>query len=56
MGASSKLLEKVGIAATLPDGTQDPGLFVGGEESIDGFVAAIGRHRHPERDLDPPLI
>ena len=20
------------------------------------FIAAIGRHRHPERDLDPPLI
>ena len=56
LGASSMLLDKAGIVSTLPDGTEDPGLFVGDAGSIDAFIAAVGRHRHPERDMDPPLI
>ena len=56
LGASSALLDKAGIVATLPDGSADPGLFVGGVDQIDAFIAAMGLHRHPARDVDPPLV
>jgi catalase len=60
LGASSLLLEKVGISAQLPSGDDDPGLLVGtwGEGGLgaDAFIAAVGKHRHPARDTDPPLI
>jgi catalase len=59
LGASSMLLQKVGIEAQLPSGTADPGLLM--QASADGFdpqefIAAVGKHRHPARDTDPPLI
>jgi len=60
LGASSKLLKKAGIFEVLPSGEPDPGLLVaepgGYEWAVKRFVAAIARHRHPERDTDPPLI
>jgi catalase len=42
----------VGIAQKLPSGAKDPGILVDPK----GFVDAIARHRHPQRDSDPPLI
>jgi catalase len=59
LGASSMLLQKVGIEAQLPSGTEDPGLLM--QASTDGFdpqefIAAVGKHRHLARDTDPPLI
>ena len=54
LGASSRLLEKAGISTRLPSGEQDPGLI--SAPSADAFIAAMARHRHPERDRDPPLI
>ena len=54
LGASSRLLEKAGIAARLPSGEQDPGIV--SAASADAFIAAMAKHRHPERDRDPPLI
>jgi catalase len=56
LGASVALLDKAGIQPTLPDGSADPGLFIGGADLIAGFIGAMGLHRHPERDLDPPLV
>jgi catalase len=60
LGASTALLDKAGIAAALPSGEADPGLLIAAAgdaaNAAAAFVAAIGRHRHPERDLDPPLI
>jgi catalase len=60
LGASSLLLEKVGISTQLPSGDDDPGLLVGtwGEGGVgaDAFIAAVGKHRHPARNTDPPLI
>jgi catalase len=52
LGASATLLAKVGIAQKLPSGAKDPGILVDPK----GFVDAIARHRHPQRDSDPPLI
>ena len=56
LGASSALLDKAGIQATLPDGTEDPGLFIGDATLVDDFIRAVGLHRHPQRDMDPPLV
>jgi catalase len=59
LGASSMLLEKIGIRPELPAGGEDPGLLI--ESSSDAldpqvFIAAVAKHRHPSRDTDPPLI
>jgi catalase len=60
LGDSSKLLAKAGIPLTLPSGNPDPGLLIEGQEGSEAdpqsFIAAIGRHRHVERDQDPPLV
>jgi catalase len=60
LGNSSTILTKAGISLTLPEGDPDPGLLIdaqeGGEASGRSFLAAIGRHRHFERDRDPPLV
>ena len=54
VGASSRLLERAGIAAMLAGGQPDPGLLMAAAAQIDhaaaGFIAALGRHRHPERE------
>jgi catalase len=60
LGASSALLERAGISATLPSGKNDPGLFLAEASRADAiagkFIAAIAVHRHNDRDQDPPLI
>ncbi len=60
LGDSSRILAKAGIPLALPSGDADPGLLVEGEDgseaSAEAFIAAIGRHRHVERDRDPPLV
>jgi catalase len=59
LGDSSKLLQKAGISLTLPSGDPDPGLLIDSEETqahAQSFIAAIGKHRHVERDRDPPLV
>jgi catalase len=60
LGAASKLLKKAGIFEVLPSGEPDPGLLVAEPSEYESagkrFITAIGRHRHPERDSDPPLV
>jgi catalase len=60
LGGSSELLEKAGIPFTLPSGDADPGLLVEAQDdsyaSPEAFIKAIGKHRHPARDQDPPLV
>jgi catalase len=60
VGASSLLLEQAGIAAKTASGEEDPGVLSsasGGHAlQTDVFLAAIGKHRHPVRDSDPPMI
>jgi catalase len=58
-GASSRLLERAGVAGTLPNGASDPGvLLVGGpERNVSArFMAALAQHRHPQRESDPPMV
>ena len=60
LGASSALLDKVGVAATLPSGDVDPGVLLVQSKGIDAaaaaFIAAVAMHRHPEREIDPPPV
>jgi len=60
LGASAALLTQVGITQRLPNGEPDPGLLVRGSvgraADAQGFLAAVARHRHPERDGDPPTV
>ncbi|RYX92505.1 MAG: catalase [Comamonadaceae bacterium] len=57
--ASYALLEKAEVNAELPSGEDDPGIVLGDSDAagaMDAFIAAISRHRHPERETDPPAI
>jgi len=60
LGSASELLEKAGIPFTLPTGDADPGLLVEAQDdsyaSPEAFIEAIGKHRHPVRDQDPPPV
>jgi catalase len=54
IGASQSLLERAGAAESLASGEPDPGIIVGAaaqaERAAADFIAALGRHRHPERE------
>ena len=60
LGASAMLLEKAGIAVNLPSGEEDPGIITAqaseGDSIAEAFILAMTKHRHTERDRDPPLI
>ncbi|MDO9405568.1 MAG: catalase [Polaromonas sp.] len=57
IGAASSLLDKAGVAPTLPGGDADPGIVVAAaREGLDAFVAAVAAHRHPARETDPPVV
>jgi len=58
MGASTQLLTACGIDTVLPNGQADPGLITSpdGPAASDRFIAAIAKHRHFERDSDPPRV
>ena len=60
LGNASKLLEVAGISLQTAEGEPDPGLIVQGAadyaEEAGAFIAALGKHRHPGRDRDPPPV
>ncbi|MBA3404304.1 MAG: hypothetical protein H0U13_06455, partial [Gemmatimonadaceae bacterium] len=52
-------LEKAGIAAPKDGVAGDPGLLViqsAARNTADKFMKALGKHRHPERESDPPPV
>jgi len=56
---TEELLKAAGVPLRLPSGGEDPGLLLGfdtADGALPAFVAAIGRHRHHERALDPPTV
>jgi catalase len=60
-GAAAALVENAGVPAVLPSGEPDPGvLIVGPDETVSAalprLVKAIARHRHHERETDPPPV
>ena len=58
LGDGADLLENAGASAKLPSGEDDPGVLVARQgrvrEILPAFIKAIARHRHHERELDPP--
>ena len=60
LGAGADLVENAGISAVLPSGKPDPGVLVYREgmtaKVLPDFVKAIARHRHHEREMDPPEV
>jgi catalase len=61
LGEASDLLENAGASAVLPSGKPDPGVLVvkNGEDASSAlrrFIEAIARHRHHEREIDPPNV
>jgi len=60
LGDSLRILTKAGIPLALPSGQADPGLLIEGKDGShtdsQTFIAAMGLHRHVERDCDPPLV
>jgi catalase len=58
LGAGADLVENAGVPAVLPSGKPDPGVLVfkDVEKAIPAFIKAIGRHRHHEREMDPPEV
>ncbi len=60
LGEGTKLLEKAGASLKLRSGQPDPGILVApagrAREALPSFVKAIARHRHHEREMDPPAV
>ncbi|HVZ36802.1 MAG TPA: catalase, partial [Polyangiaceae bacterium] len=61
VGEGAALIENAGVSAMLPSGKPDPGvLSVKPEENLGealtNFIQAIARHRHHEREMDPPPV
>ena len=58
LGASRGWLEKSGIAATLPSGAKDGGIVLSDGKNpaaaASAFIKAVGQHRHPAREINPP--
>ncbi|HYN62683.1 MAG TPA: DJ-1/PfpI family protein, partial [Rubrivivax sp.] len=57
LGSSAALLPMFGVAATLPSGEADPGVLADSDgDAIAQFIHAVGQHRHPARESDPPAV
>jgi len=60
MGDSNALLEEAGIPAELATGEEDPGLLLFDEgqtdAAVDALVGALTKHRHFDRETDPPRV
>jgi catalase len=60
LGAGQDLVENAGVPLTLSTGERDPGVlqFPDGhvEEALAKFIDAIAKHRHFDREMDPPRV
>ncbi len=59
LGAAAALVENAGVPAVLPSGEPDPGVLSGHDTAsaaLAPFIQAIARHRHHEREMDPPPV
>jgi catalase len=54
------LIENAGVSGVLPNGAPDPGILVGKQATaskiLSTFIEAISKHRHFERQMDPPEL
>jgi catalase len=60
IGTARALLQAGGIPAELADGESDPGLLMyearDRDSAIQAFTQALAKHRHFERETDPPRV
>jgi catalase len=60
LGEGADLVENVGALSVLPSGRPDPGMLIDRKgkagDQLPAFIAALGRHRAFERQLDPPEV
>ena len=60
LGASKALLDRAGVEAFLASGDPDPGVLMTEVDQAEAghaaFITAIGKHRHPARETDPPQV
>jgi catalase len=61
VGAAAALVENAGVPRVLPSGKPDPGILIvspesNASEALPQFIKAIARHRHHEREMDPPAV
>ena len=57
LGAKSALVDRAMLPSNLPDGSDDPGLVMARSgDAASAFIAALARHRHYERETDPPRV
>jgi catalase len=60
LGDASALLTLAGVTATLASGQADPGLLVGragkAASMAGAFLTALAKHRHFERETEPPVV
>jgi catalase len=60
IGAGSALLDAAGASESLMSGESDPGVLTFDEDEADAalreLIAAIAKHRHFTREVDPPLV
>jgi len=57
IGTGERVLTACGIDVLLPDGRPDPGIILEDDaSSANAFIAAVARHRHFERESDPPRV
>ncbi|HYX38399.1 MAG TPA: catalase [Oligoflexus sp.] len=60
LAEGADLVENAGAPAMLPSGEKDPGMLVERKASVTDvladFIKAIARHRHHEREMDPPAL
>ena len=58
LGNGEQLLAAAKIPAAPAKGSNDPGLLriANAGEAAPKFIAAVARHRHFERQTDPPLV
>jgi catalase len=59
LGSATELLTKANIPPRLANGNPDPGLLAFDavdDRAAEAFIKALARHRHFERETDPPLV
>jgi catalase len=60
LGDGADLVENAGVPEKLPSGAADSGILIFRDASaakvVPAFVKAIARHRHHEREQDPPEV
>ncbi len=60
LGDGAALVADSGVPARLASGEPDPGLLIGEDDAaqsmLPGFIKAIAKHRHFEREMDPPGV